>query len=467
MKQLWSLCLLVFLGGSAWAQSPKNIQNIAELLEKSKVFVEYRKFRNNFEEMNTTAGKHLIFAEDYVKLNVAYNDIQEQYNAFLGSVKKDLSTWSTIREMVAKPDAFALRYLDRYGAVVDAYQRDYIPIYKAVTAPGRSTMRQDKAITPAMVIFGVELFLEIIDLIKARRGGEDDGENYVLATINAYFVRKLEMKPWSELAVPMPGSGVANAIEKPSKKKKKVRMEAQVVASPVYDQLEGWVAFNTVDQAQKIAQMGFSKSKSKDIGVEVLKNKQGKIETVTASVQTAVFVSKLRYKEGAQFQLKATNTAGMYVFSLKSDGTIQFLYPYRNESLKGCDRALGTGKDIGVLPATFVAGRDRSQTTTLPAPDCSVTPPEERYFTITAPMPATKMEQFCVLLTKSEINTEKMTEWMNKTDGDIQERLAKVLGTNMIAPKDAALTMSNNRLKFKASNTSGTVLPVVFSVLRQ
>lgn len=465
-------CLLATLAVSA--QSKRSVQSIAELLEKSKVFLEYRRFRNDFEKMNAEAGQHLLYKDDYVKLNVAYNDIQEQYNGFLGIVKKDLSNLGTIRLMVKKPDQYALQYLDQYKSVVDAYQRNYLPIYKEVTAPNRSSLGQSKAVTVTMIIMGVELFLEIIDLIQSRKGEDDSSENYVLSTINAYFLKKMEMKPWSELAIEVPTKRLTNdpnPIVSTKQKKKKTplvqRAENKIVAAPVYEQLNGWVEFNSIDTQKKANKMKFDKPSSKDIGVEVLKNSNGKIERTTQLLQIAQYQTTARYEEGVQFQLKTSNSGGMYVFALSSTNKVRFLYPYNSESLKNCDQKLGMGKDIGVLPASFVVGRDAKQTTTLPAPDCSTTPPTERYFTITAPMPANKMEQFCVLLTKSEIDMDRFTKMMEKTTGSLPERLAAVLGDKMVGAKDAGFNMKDHRLLFDTGSSSQSVLPVLFSILRK
>jgi hypothetical protein len=467
--RIWLIVALVACVFDVFGQKKRDIREVAELLEKAKVFVEYRKFRSQFEDMTIEAGKHLRLPDDHTRLQVAYSGIQQQYNAFLGYVKHDLSSLATIREMATQPDAFALRYLRQYDAVVAAYNTDYQPVYRFVTRPDRSTMPQGKAISPAMVILGVELFLEIVDLVRARRGHEDDGENFILATINAYFVRKLEMKPWDELGI-APPNGPAATKAKPEKvknsKKNHLRQLDTPVSAPLFDALEGWLEFELATAKGATGKMAFDQKKSKNLGVETLKNKDNTLVAQQSTVNIPEFVSKEALPEGAQFQLRVKNTAGMYVLAQQSDGSIVFLYPYNNESLKGCNTALGTGKDIGVMPATPITGRDRAQVTVLPAPDCATTPPTQRYFTVQPPMPASKQEQFCVLLTRSEINTQQMSRQMNAAKGDLAEKLAVVLGGNVASGKQAGLAQEKGQFRFKAGAGVPVILPIIFSIKR-
>ncbi len=463
---VFAACLAFF---NAFGQKKRDIREVAELLEKTKVFVEYRKFRGQFEDMTAEAGRHLRLPSDQLRLQVAYTEIQQQYSALLGHVKHDLSSLSTLREMAVKPDDFALHYLRQYDAVVRAYEQRYLPVYRLVTQPERSTLPPSKALSPAMILLGVELFLEVVDLVRARRGHEDDGENYVLATINAYFVRKLDMKPWDELGIGPTAGQVANV--KPEKiknsKKKHLRQTANPVSTPVFDAMEGWLEFVAIPTKGSDGKLEFEQKKSKNIGVETLKNQQGGVVASQLAVQIPEFVSKDVLPEGAQFQLRIKNSAGMYVLAQQSDGTVVFLYPYNNESLRGCDRALGTGKDIGVMAATPITGRDRSQVTVLPAPDCSTTPPTQRYFTIQPPMPATKQEQMCVLLTRAELDTEFMARLMNATKGTLQEKLAAVLGGNIASAQQSGLKMGKGQLVFKAAAGAPAVMPLVFGIRRK
>ena len=117
-------------------------------------------------------------------------------------------------------------------------------------------------------------------------------------------------------------------------------------------------------------------------------------------------------------------------------------------------------------PATFVVGRDRNNITTLPAPDCSTTPPTERFFTIAPPRPLSGCEQFCVLLTKSEIEMAQIKKLLEAAEGDLLQRVAQVFGEKMVGADAANFFQKNGRLAFDASASSKTVLPVVFYVNR-
>ena len=89
------------------------------------------------------------------------------------------------------------------------------------------------------------------------------------------------------------------------------------------------------------------------------------------------------------------------------------------------------------------------------------TPPTERYFTLKPPL---QRENFCVLLTRSELNIDEITTLLEQASGPLDERLAKVFGSKLILPADANLQMESNRLSFNADAAEQNVLPIVFYI---
>jgi hypothetical protein len=435
----------------------RDVQTIAELLEKSKVFVDYRKFRQQFEDMNQEAGQHLYYYDDYLRLNAAYNDIQIQYNSLLFDIKKDLSNLSTIRQMTKKPQDFAMRYLDDYNQVIRAYEDNYLPIYRQVTQPDRSSIKLGKAVTPAMILLGIEVFLSVVDLIQSRKGERDGSENAVLSKINEFFVKKIQMQSWEDFNLPVP-----NKTSKQGLKSRSIFVQA-----PLVTRLEGALELIYLDNSGKQQRMQFGNDiGAKDIGVDVLRSQHGKIEAETRQLGVVEYRSFASFPEGTQFQVAIRNTGGMYVLTLNSGNKIKMLYPYANENLRDCAEKLGTGKDIDVLPPTFVVGRNAKGETFLPAPDCSTMKPTPRYFTIQAPKPKSGNEQFCILITKAELDIQQLSKQLEKIEGNLSERLVEVLGPDLIQPDASALKMKKGQLSFNATKSKQSILPVLFTIQR-
>lgn len=474
IKKSFFLVLTTFVSLHLVAQNTHSTDQVSRTLETLDVFRNYKQFRTNFETSTADAGKNLKYYDDYVRLNVAYNAIQEQYNGLLHDIKADLSDWKTIQRMVKNPKDFADRYLEDYNSVIAAYNTNFKPIYNDVNA--RTLGSGSKALPPILAAAGLELFIQVVDLIKTRKEDKDLAMNSILGTINQHFVQKLEMRSWSQLNVPKPTQVNPNQNNGNTQDKwqqqsnatnttNRTTTENVEVPTPLFERLNGWLEFNFMNTNSQPERMGFARSGGgKNLTVEVLRPQNGQVISNDVPVNIGYYNSAATYPEGTQFQIKAFNTAGMYVFALNSGNRVEMLYPFRNEAFVNCSQIIGNGKDLTVLPASFVVGQDLNKVTTLPAPDCSTTPPTERYITITG---AGTRETLCVVLSRSELDTSTLAKEIEAATGELPERLAKVFGDKMIGLDEAQLTMTDNRMEFNADSSTKNVLPIVFYINRK
>ncbi len=126
MKKLFFLSFLL-CATSVFAQKKTPLEVCSELLN-AKVFVEYAKFKKDFEQLNKNLAPQLP-QKDFDELNVAYNTVQKQYDDFLGLIQKDVQDYATIKRMVKDPSKFVGIYSAAYQDVVDNYKKDYLPIH--------------------------------------------------------------------------------------------------------------------------------------------------------------------------------------------------------------------------------------------------------------------------------------------------------------------------------------------------
>ena len=157
----------------------------------------------------------------------------------------------------------------------------------------------------------------------------------------------------------------------------------------------------------------------------------------------------------------------MYIVALNSGNKAAFLYPYSNADIPDCSngkRTLQRDITITALNATPVVNKDPDGNITLPVADCRTSPPTEQYYTISG---NTTEENFCVLLTKSELNVTDIAQRIEAESGTLSERLAHIFGSQAINAADADLKIQDNKLMFDARTTTQNVLPVVFVIRRK
>lgn len=458
MNKLLLLCLACYFSsaGALPAQNQNSVLEVASLLDNTDVFIKYRKFRSEFERMNIDLGKNLTYYEDYETLNIAYNEVQNKYNEFLELIRTDLSDWSEIKNMTRRPTAYADKYLTEYTAVIDVYQNSYLPLYNRILA--ESNAPRGKFLNPQIIVVGIKVFSAIVDLIKGRKEEKETHLSAIIGTVNDHFYQKLRMKSWAELGIPEPASTRADAgADTPSSDTGDAPPDSDQplitqVSAPLFSGMRGFVEFHYLDEQDQDQKMNFTAGEGKTITVAARKAHKGSIETANITNRVDYYNSTEPFGDGDQFYLKVNNSAGMYVLTLNADGTVSFLYPF------DADNAI-QGKNI------IVEGRDRNNVTTLPAPDHSVTPPKQRYFTFAGPA---ARESFCILLTRSDLDIGETRRALEaRPEEALHNRIAAVFGAALVQPGSANLSLDGNRLSFDASAAEATVLPLVFYIDRK
>lgn len=465
MKKMFLSLLagLFILSGSLFAQNQRSVQEVASMLENADVFIKYRKFRGDFQQMNVELGGKLKYYEDYDKLNLAYNEVQGKYNEFLEVVRKDLSDWKEIKNMARYPASYADKYLEEYNSVINVYNKSYQPLYNKILA--EANVSKGKSITPQMILMGIEVFAAVVDLIKGRKEEKEANLSLIIGMVNDHFYNKLRMKDWAELDIPVPQAtrpasptpqATSTSTDGAQNRNGAVPTVVTQVSAPLFSDMRGFVEFHYLDYQDLDQKMNFIANKGKNITVSTRVAQNGGIQTQTTTNRVDYYNSSESFRDGDQFYLKVNNSAGMYVLTLNSDGTISFLYPFDAAATASNGNK---GKNI------TVEGRDRNNVTTLPAPDKGVTPPKQRFFTFTGP--ATR-ESFCVLLTRSDLDVNETRRALEARQGeDLHNRLAAVFGNKLVQPSEAGIMLEGNRLNFDASATEATVLPVVFYINRK
>lgn len=100
---------------------------------------------------------------------------------------------------------------------------------------------------------------------------------------------------------------------------------------------------------------------------------------------------------------------------------------------------------------------------TLPAPICPKAdePPVEQYFRMSG---AVAEEQFCLLLSRSELDMNTIAQKIEAEKGPLHERIGRVFGSEVISPAAGKVAMNGNRLTFDATSARQNVLPLVFYI---
>ncbi len=469
---------------------PPSLIEICQTLNKAAIFVQYRDFREKFQKMNSEIAPKLSYNE-HERLHLAYNNVERRYNDFLTLVKADLSDAKTIKSMVRDPQRFAESYADDYKKVVDTYNSEYMPIYNDVKS-------RTRGFNPVLLASSIELFNKVVDWIKQRQELREEQLNTILGIVNKYFYDELRMKSWSELGLKpapnapenaTPASTAADANNTAGGRRNSTTstssgattttknvpgdvLNPHSVPAATFKELQGSVEFIFLKDDVTPTPMRFKTGATRDISVGYLKalpkDTKGDVIIASSNVKTMTYYSTDVFDENAHFQLKVNNSAGVYILALNKDGkAADFLYPFDNKDLPECSAAKKTQmRDIGVssLKASPVVGKDIDGNITLPSADCSTTPPTERYYTISG---NAKEETFCVLLSKSELNMTDLKERIEAEQGPLAERLSHIFANQAIAPNDANLILTENKLAFDARTAQNNVLPLVFLIKRK
>lgn len=450
--------VLIFLF-SVVTQAQPTFREINEALEQSSFFGKYREFRNEFEKQTVQITSKVTAVEDYQRINLAYKKVEREYNDLLSLIKADLANYRSVKQMLRNPTLYVEAYSAEYHEVIRVNEEEYLPVYLAVSKKYVS----GKTIPPSLIETSIELFQGIVDLIKQRKEMKEEAFNNTMGVINKYFFDKLKMKTWTELGISPP------VIESPTPSTSSMitTSSSEITETrPVFENLNGWIEFLYIGKNDLAKPMSFSKENGKVIDVATRTVNQSNVQQDVEKISSQYYHSTEAYENGTQFHLKTYNTGGMYVFALNSGNKVRFLYPYENDQMIDCRVAKSNMKDIDLsaLNSTAVVGQDENGITLLPAPDCSTEPPTERYFTISG---IAEKENFCILLTRVEINPKELAKQIEAVEGELHERIAKTFGSSMVNAQEGNLDILGHKLSFDANSALQHVLPVVFYINRK
>ena len=149
---------------------------------------------------------------------------------------------------------------------------------------------------------------------------------------------------------------------------------------------------------------------------------------------------------GTRFKIKISNTAFTYFIVLNSDG-IKQLHP--NIQVRQ------NSKDIDIIGEESASIGD-------------LVIPTNGSFIIAASKTGEEKstEDFCILLSRSELIPEETIEKLNAAYGTLSERITQVFGAQRMALNNSSIRQEGSKIIFDATNSTSNVLPLVFKILK-
>ena len=483
MKALLPLLLTVLCASSLQAQKKTPAQVCNELLAVE-VFVEYSKFKKDFEQTNRDLAPQLN-QKDFDELNIAYNDVQKEYDRFLGIVQKDLQDYSAIKQIMKDHSVAVNTYSAAYQDVIDTYKKDYLPIYN------RLNSSKSKALPPIIVALVGKAVEIIIDIIQKRKELNTEHISNILAVVNTNFFDKLRMKKWHELNL-LPANANVNTAPNnynfsgdkkrnsttssvssytPDATQQRAIANSTPVNPIIFQKIEGFVEFVALMADGKEERMDFAKKNGKDIVVASNRISNGQIQSIRSRFTTDFFTTEQSYAEGSQYFIKVNNSAGLYILTLNANNTVTILYPCAvddSNPIPGYSSVVddGDSKDIIIAKRSTnpISGQDINGFTVFPTPDYRTKPPTPNYFTVTGK--SRTPENFCILLSKSVLDIELMKKQLEFATGTMDERLAKVFKADAMNYSEGRVATEDNKVTFDAADSDKSVLFLLFYIRR-
>jgi hypothetical protein len=416
------------------AQS-KSLDNIIATLNNAEVIKNCAEFKRDISgKILQLKSMQNIDASKFNDLRIAYSDVYEKYDAFLKSVKSDLSNIENLRTLIKDPELTAQNYAASYQSVRDSYENNFLQKFNNLQ------YSETKGI-PFLVLlkFGINAFKVIANSIKNHKIDKEGAINLILPAINEKIFNKLKLNTWSEFKLAEPSGYTAE--------------EAIVIPQRTLNSLQGTICFFQED-----------KSGSEDKPVYFISSEGRKdLRVITDNadekllVTDEYFSTAKRFETGSKIRLEVNNSGFTYILALNTDG-IALLHPFENIVISK-DAAT---KDITITgdetPATGIVR--------IPSPAANGTP---RFFTIVknATGIETGAEEMAILLSKSELELEELVQKLNNVNGNLSERITRVFGEQKILTGEAHLSNEDNYIRFEANNADKNVLPLVFKILKK
>lgn len=486
MKKASLFLILFCVMNSIFAQK-LTVEQVITGLTEIPTIVQYKKFKSDIEALvvETTSNPNLS-AEDYNALRTAYNGTKIKYDAFVGEVKADLLDFRNLKKMGEKPMEYSEKYMVGFNEAITHYETNFVPVYNNIKS-------KERVIPPQLIQAGIQGFIMLVDFLKKRHNDNKAHQSDILNSINTMFTTPLAMTPWESLVktptptptpvVPTPpnpvnpngggntqGGGATKGgtlapvtpvvpatpttpVNPGAPNENKVSGLPIQVPYPTIKDLNGEIEFLYVSSLQpvRLSNMGFEPKLRKLVVGSI----QG--GAAAAPAETG-FTSTAAYPEYTSFQIKVKNTALMYAFAFNLDKTCYDVYPFPEDWIEAYKMS---NKNRALKVGPLMLKNDDNIVT---IPSRNADSGEENYINIEG---KATQELFCLLLSKSELNTVELYKKIELAQGNLEERLKMVLGEEMLSTEEANVRMENGKIYYNADALSKKVLPLVFVIQRK
>jgi len=481
MKKI-AVFLLLFCALQATFAQKLTVEEVITGLTEIPTIVKYKEFKKDIEKLvvETTANPNLS-AEDYNALRTAYNGTKLKYDAFVGEIKSDLLDFRNVKKMSDKPMEYSEKYMTGFNEAVDYYEKNFVPVYNNIKS-------KERVIPPQLIQAGIQGFIMLVDFLKKRHTDNQAHKNDILNSINTMFTTPLAMTPWEKLVTtpapsatiippapapaptngngggmvkgggtpavtpaPTPATPANTPVENPATPAETKTLTPIQVPYPTIKELNGEIEFLYVSNLQpiRLSNMAFEPKLRKLV--------VGTVQGGAAAQAETGFTSRMAFPEYTSFQIKVKNTALMYAFAFNPDKTCYDVYPFPEEWIEAYKMSKNRALKVGPLML-------KSDDNVVTIPSRNAESGEENYINIEG---KASQELFCLLLSKSELNTVELYKKIEEAQGNLEERLKAVLGDEMLTTEEANVKIENGKIFYNADALSKKVLPLVFVIQRK
>lgn len=423
----FTISLFCMLPNVLLAQS--DIADIVANLKKVEVFKECERFKNELEyKTKELASKPHLTEVQRNELRSAYNGVYEKYDIFVATVKKSLLDKNKLQSIFKNPDEASRNYMTLYQGIKEEHELSYLPVYKRLNAGSKLIMDE-------LLQVGIKIFNQLIEVIKERKIKKNENFNTLLQDIDANFFKNLRLKSWAELDISIDSQSLSNPNQAVASQNEQVTKQGIILPESILSEMVGSIEFVQNSDGKQVPIL-FKQSQGK--GTEVINDKDSPVQFLDKN-----WVSAQSYSIGTKFKIKVSNSAFTYFIVLNPEGAEQ-LYPKLAKNSKS------TGVEYDITPTIGDL--------TLPSEDAS--------FVITVDQPGsiTKAEEFCILVSRSELVSVDILQRLNTAKGSLSERISQVFGEERVNFSESTIESLDSKIVFEATGSKAKVLPIVFKI---